>query len=307
MNLKDTTVAVTGATGFLGGYLVDNLLARGAHVVAVVRNPQKAAGLAQRGVEIRKADLAEPQALEAGFRDVDAVISNAAVVSFTNMRETVRTNIEGTRNVFEALARAGVKRAIGISSTAAYPSTPFLLDERTPLRAGTGIGRLNAYAESKAAAERLAWQLCEQHDVALTTFRPCGITGLNDPLLIRALERLMRVPIAPFPILAAVGVVHAADVAEAVSLALEQSEVSAGQAYNLQGQTVSLWKLGSAWKRAGGRSALLRLPIPVPFALRYCDRKVRRELGWSSRDVGAICEEAVRQVRTLAAASAQAR
>jgi hypothetical protein len=87
VDLKHSKVAITGATGFLGGYLVDTLLARGAHVVAVVRNPDKAASLSRRGVEVRRADLADRQALELGFKDVDAVISNAAVVSFTNMRE----------------------------------------------------------------------------------------------------------------------------------------------------------------------------------------------------------------------------
>lgn len=298
MDLKQSKVAITGATGFLGGYLVDTLLARGAHVVAVVRNPDKAAGLSRRGVEVRKADLADRRALELGFEGVDAVVSNAAVVSFTNMRETVRTNIEGTRNVFEALASAGVKRAIAISSTAAYPTTLFQLDKRTPLRAGTTIGRLNAYGESKAAAERLAWELCEQHGVALTTFRPCGITGSGDKLMLATLEKLMSLPITLFPVLARVGIVHAADVAEAVALALEKSEVAAGKAYNLQGSTVSLWDIGSAWKRAGGRTSWLRLPVPVPFAMRYDDRAVRRDLGWTPRNISKICEEAVRERRT---------
>jgi dihydroflavonol-4-reductase len=293
VDLKHAKVAVTGATGFLGGFLVDTLLARGTHVVAVVRNPDKAKSLAQRGVEIRKADLAEPAALTEGFRGVDAVISNAAVVSFTNMRETVRTNIEGTRNVFEAIAQAGVKRAIAISSTAAYPTTPFELDERTPLRSGTSISRINAYGESKAAAERLAWELCDQHGIALTSFRPCGITGIGDPLMMGWLQKLMRMPIVPFPVLMRVGIVHGGDVAEAVALALEKSEVASGKAYNLQGSTLSLWEIGNAWKRAGGRSSWLRLPVPVPFAMRYDDRAARRELGWQPRNISKICEEAV--------------
>lgn len=298
MNLSASKVAITGATGFLGGFLVDTLLARGAHVIAVVRNPQKAASLAARGVEVRKADLADPHALEAGFRGADAVISNAAVISFTNMRETVRTNVDGTRNVFEAIARAGVNRAIAISSSAAYPTSLFRLDERTPIRRGKVIGRLNAYAESKAAAERLAWELCEQHDILLTTFRPCGITGIGDPLLMRALSLLMRVPVAPFPVFTHVGVVHAADVAEAVALALEKPEVAGHKAYNLQGATVSLWKLADAWKKAGGHSSWLRLPVPVPYALRYDDSRARRELGWTPRNLSQICEEAVLHLRS---------
>jgi nucleoside-diphosphate-sugar epimerase len=293
VDLSQSTIAVTGATGFLGGYLVENLLARGAHVVAVVRSPQKAEELGKRGAEVRRADLAEPEALEQAFRGVDAVISNAAVVSFGNADEMMRTNIEGTRNVFGAIARAGVKRAVAISSTAAYPSTFFRLDERTPLREGKRLGRLNAYAESKAAAERAAWELCDAAGIALTTFRPCGISAPNDPLLLFYLEKLMRIPVVPFPVLARVGMVHAGDVAEAVSRALERGSVAEGKAYNLQGNTVSLWDIGSAWKRAGGRSAWLRIPIPVPFAMRYDDSRARRELGWEPRNVSKILEEAV--------------
>jgi dihydroflavonol-4-reductase len=293
VDLSKSTIAITGATGFLGGYLVDNLLARGAHVVAVVRNPGKASSLAARGVDIRRADLAEPEALEQAFRGVDAVISNAAVVSLRNADEMLRTNVEGTRNVFGAAARAGIKRAIAISSVAAYPTTFFELDERTPLREGKQVGPFNAYAESKAAAERMAWELCDQAGIALTTFRPSGITAPGDPLLFNYLEKLMRVPVAPFPVLARVGVVHAGDVAEAVSRALERTEVSAGKAYNLQGNTVSLWDIGSHWKRAGGRASWLRIPVPVPFLLRFDDSRARRDLGWEPRNMSKICEEAV--------------
>ncbi len=294
VKLSDKAIAITGATGFLGGYLVDNLLARGAHVIAVVRSPDKARALAQRGVEVRRADLAEPEALVEGFRGADAVISNAAVVSFTSPTETARTNVEGTHNVFDAIVRAGVKRAIGISSTAAYPSSMFCLDERTPIREGKSRHFLSAYAESKAAAERIAWRLTDAHDIALTTVRPCGITAPEDPLLMQTLERLFRLPIVPFPTLVRIGVVHAADVAEAVALALEQPEVASGKAYNLQGVTASLWEIGSAWKRAGGRSSFLRIPVPVPYALRFDDTRARTELGWKPRSVQAILDEAVR-------------
>lgn len=293
MKLSEATIAVTGATGFLGGYLVDCLKQRGAHVIAVVRNPGKAEALARRGVEIRRADLAEPEALVEGFRGADAVISNAAVVSFTKPRETTRTNIEGTRNVFNAMARAGVKRAIAVSSTAAYPTSLFRLDERTPIREGKA-GLLNAYAESKAAAERLAWELSREHGIALTSFRPCGITGPNDELLMQALERIFRLPIAPFPVGTTIGVVHAADVAEAIALALEQPAISADKAYNLQGATATLWELGTAWKRAGGRASFLRVPVPIPYSLRFDDHKARIELGWVPRSVQAIVDEAVR-------------
>jgi nucleoside-diphosphate-sugar epimerase len=293
VKLSQASVAVTGATGFLGGYLVDRLRARGAHVVAVVRDLEKARGLAARGAEVRRAELADRRALARAFRDVQAVISNAAVIAFMRPRETLRTNVEGTRNVFEAMAEAGVERAIAISSTAAYRQSLNCLNEGAQLRRGKPTARFAAYAESKAAAERLAWELCGRRGIALTTFRPCGITGPGDPLLMRAVERFMRIKLVPFPAFTEIGVVHAADVAEAVCVALERPEVAAGKAYNLQGNTVSLWAIADAWRRAGGRSPWLRLPIPVPYRLRFDDALARRELGFQPRGLAEICQEAV--------------
>src|SRR5262249_17400019 len=97
MELRGARIAVTGATGFLGRYIVDVLLGRGAHVIGVVRNPDRVPELAARGVELRKADLAEPDRLAAGFAGANAVVSNAALFSLGNQRwdEHERANVVG--------------------------------------------------------------------------------------------------------------------------------------------------------------------------------------------------------------------
>jgi nucleoside-diphosphate-sugar epimerase len=219
------------------------------------------------------------------------VISNAAVIAFTRPRETMRTNVEGTRNVFEALIRAEVPRAINISSASAYVPSPLRLTERSRLRSGRTSALLSAYGESKAAADRLAEQLCRAHGVGLTTFRPCGITGPADPLLKRAIEQIMRVWLTPFPVLTAIGVVHGADVASAVCSALSRPDVAQGKVYNLQGNTVSLWELGSAAQRIQRRGPWLRVPVPFPYLLRFDDDLARRELDFKPRGVDDILRE----------------
>jgi nucleoside-diphosphate-sugar epimerase len=293
VQLSDASIAVTGATGFLGRYLVDKLRARGAHVVAVVRDRDKAARLLAPEVEVRVAELADRGALSRAFQGVAAVISNAAVISFRAPSSTLRTNIEGTRNVFEAIADAGVARAIAISSSAGYALSTRTLDERSPLQPYGRIWFGNAYGVSKAEAERVAWQVAARANIALTTFRPCGITGPHDPLLIANVERAMRWKIALLP-LATFGVAHAEDVAEAVAVALERPEISSDKAYNLQGETVNLWQVASAWHKAGGPTPHLRVPVPLPISMRYDDSRARRELGFAPRSLRAIVEEAVR-------------
>lgn len=112
MQLRGATVAVTGATGFLGRYLVDTLRARGAHVIGVVRNPERVPALRARGVELRRADLADRTRLAEGFRDAQALVSNAALFSLQNRGwdEHQQANVHGTTNVFDAAADAGVPR-----------------------------------------------------------------------------------------------------------------------------------------------------------------------------------------------------
>ena len=289
MQLEKATIAVTGATGFLGSYLVDALLGSSAKVIAVVRNLDKARPLAERGAELRKASLEDRSALRRAFTGVDAVISNAAMIAFTRPRETMRTNVDGTRNVFEALGEAGVKRAINISSASAYAPGLSARRESAALRSGRQNALLSAYGESKAAADKLAVALSARYGVDLTTFRPCGITAPDDPLLRPALARFMRLKIVPLPIGTRIGVVHGADVANAVCSALANPQVSRGKVYNLQGQTVSLWDLSSAYKRAGGPSPWLRIPLLFPYFLRFDDSLARRELKFFPARPGQYC------------------
>ena len=292
MKLSHASIAVTGATGFLGKYLIEALLAHGASPVAVVRNPEKARTLRNRGVEVRAADLGDRRALQAAFEGTDAVVANAGVISFTRPRAARQANVEGTRNVFEAMAAAGIRRAVAISSTAVYPPSLRVRDESCPLRR-SGPLAWNVYGASKAEAERLAWELASQYEINLTTFRPSGITAPDDPLLMRSLHRLMGKRVAPLPVFARIGVVHAADVAGAVCQALAEPQTAGGKAYNLQGQTVSFWEMTDSYLRAGGHGPRLRIPVPLPFSLRYDDGRARRELAFSPRSVDTICSEAL--------------
>src|SRR5262249_50850541 len=152
-NLRGARIAVTGATGFLGRYIVDVLLARGARVIGVVRNPARVPELATKGVELRQADLAERAKLAAGFAGADAVVSNAALFALANRSwaDHERANVEGTRNVMGACKDAGVRRVVHVSSVAVYGIfARGRLDEDAP-QLGPDTTRMpwNVYATSK--------------------------------------------------------------------------------------------------------------------------------------------------------------
>ena len=299
MRLGESRIAVTGATGFLGRYIVDSLLGRGAHVIGVVRNPTKVPELLNKGVELRRADLTEPDRLARAFAGANAVVSNAALLSLgrASRADVQRVNVDGTRNVFEALARAGVKRAVHVSSVAVYRGhrgTP--VDEDYPLRAhARRITRFNAYGSSKARSEQLALRLARELALKLTVIRPSAIYGAFDASgFTHWFKRLMSCPIAPYPVGMGRALVYAGDVAEAIALALEKP-VAAGRTYNIAGPNHSFWAFAREWKRAGGRTPFLMLPLPLPSFLRYDNRRAREELGWEPRAYLEGCHDMLRR------------
>lgn len=287
MDLRGARIAVTGATGFLGRYVVEALLERGAHVVGVVRNPDRVPALATR-IEMRRADLGEPEALARGFQGAEAVVANAALFSLRNQRwdDHVRCNVEGTRNVLEAAAAAGVPRVVQVSSVAAYgfghrgavDETQPLLDERTRRLPWT------VYALSKALSERAAWDLAHRHGLALTTVRPCTIYGAFDPNFTPVFRTLCALPIGVMPAWLTMCFVHAGDVATAIARALERPG-AIGNAYNVTGPPETAWDFARAWREAGGRAPRLLLPVPLPFAMRYDARRAQRDLHFATRSL----------------------
>jgi len=292
MELNGTRIAVTGATGFLGRYIVDVLVQRGARVVGVVRNPDRVPELRARGVELRQADLAEPERLAAGFRGADAVVSNAALFAVSKMLgvsrrvwdEHRRTNVQGTTNVFEALKTAGVRRVVHVSSVAVYARrTRLMIAEGHPqLTEQTRRTPTNVYQISKALSEQVAWRLAAEYGLELTTLRPCAIYGAFDPNLMPILRRLMSLPLTVFPTRLHLPLVYAGDVAEAIALTLERP-AAIGQAYNVTGDDRQLWEFFEAWKVVSGKAPRLTIPVPVPVKQSFDHSRATHDLGWRNR------------------------
>lgn len=288
--LAGRRIAVTGATGFLGRHIASCLAARGAQVVAVVRRPERGAALKAAGVELRRADLLEPEALTEALRGADALVSNAALFSLTNYRwdDYARTNVQGTENVLHAAARAAVTRVVHVSSVAVYRSSfSGLVDEDAPTwRAEDRRLPNRVYALSKALSEESAWRLAGELGLTLTTVRPSGIYGAGDPNISPWLERLARWPVTVVPALLEFPFVYAGDVAEGVVLALE-TPASIGRAYNLAPEGQTVWSLVKAFREARGHHPWLTLPFPLPLSRRFSSERARRELGWRPRDTRA--------------------
>lgn len=82
-------VLVTGATGYIGTAVIDELLGAGHEVLGVARTDEGAKALAARGVEIHRADLTEPETLATGARACDAVAHTAFIHDFSRFAENI--------------------------------------------------------------------------------------------------------------------------------------------------------------------------------------------------------------------------
>jgi len=282
MQLRGAKIAVTGATGMLGVYIVRALIKKGAKVIGVVRNPGKAEFLRGEGVEFRQADLMNAAALTQAFAGADALVSNAALYQLTNLdwNQNYAANKTGTENVYQAAAKAGVKRAIQISTVGLYRFGLFKdIDEASPQVDGEAREG-GAYRATKQLSEALTWKLCAQNGIRLTALRPSGIYGARDTNLMPYFKIAMKLPLLPMPGLSW-PLVYAGDVADAVVAALE-NENSVGEAYNTTGDTRDFADFLAAWREAAGKGARV-VKLPLGLGVKFPSAKAERDLGFKNR------------------------
>ena len=178
-------LAVTGATGFVGQALLDQAVADGIKVRALVRRPQAP----RAGVEWIIGGLGDDAALRHLLRGAEAVIHVAGVVN--DAAEFERGNVAGTLSLIEAAKAEGLTRLIYVSS----------LSAREPA--------LSAYGASKARAEKLV--LASGLD--WTIVRPPGIYGPRDVDYFE-MFRLARWGVMPVPPRSGrASIIHVADLA----------------------------------------------------------------------------------------------
>lgn len=174
-------IAVTGASGVVGGAASRALLDEGASVVAVQRGEVPQA-LLTAGVESRRADIAGPlDQLVTAFAGCSAVVHAAARVDITGAWEDFeRVNVHGTRQVLEAAHRAGVRRLVMVSSPSVAHAGRALVGARA--EAADPAHARGHYSRSKAMAELIALD-ADSADLAVTAVRPHLVWGPGDSQL----------------------------------------------------------------------------------------------------------------------------
>jgi nucleoside-diphosphate-sugar epimerase len=249
---------VTGATGLVGGEVVDRLLARGDSVRVLAFEPGAAEQLGPRGVDVRGGNLAGTADLSAVVDGVDAIVHCAGVVQMAAARSDLwAVNVEGTKRLLAAAVGAGSPRFVYLSSVAVYGHA------RAPITEDAAKRPVGAYGESKCAAEEALWRCHLEHGLPAVALRPCPIYGARDRKITQALRHVGRMRVLPLPRSGGrlVDLVHVSDVAEA-ALAASTAAEATGRAYNItDGERHTYRDILLAFERITGRRPAI-LPIP---------------------------------------------
>jgi 2-alkyl-3-oxoalkanoate reductase len=250
-------VAVTGAAGFIGGAIVDALVARGDDVLAL-----DLLRVERAGVRSVVADIAEDGPWVEAFVGCDVVIHTAAIVAEAGDRDRFEAvNVGGTRRVCEAAADADVDRVLHLSSIVVYGDRfPLgsLREEDDPIVPTGG-----PYTDTKIAAEHAALAAASDRRLDLTIIRPGDVYGAGSiPWVKRPLDLLRRGlfvlvdggvwPLSP---------VHVDDLVAGILAALD-TDVARGRVYNLAGPPVRTREFVAHHAAYVGRP-LVSLPRPV--------------------------------------------
>lgn len=223
-------VLVTGATGFLGKYVVEELVEHGYQVRAFGRNRTIGQSLVNASVTFIQGDLTNQEDLTKACQEMDMVVHAGALSTVWGPWEDFyQTNVLGTNYVLEACREAKIERLVYVSSPSIYAAPRDQLDIKES--DAPQENRLNNYIRSKLASEKL---FKDSPDVSSVILRPRGLFGIGDTsILPRVLNLSQKIGI---PLIGdgrqLMDMTCVENVALAIRLALETPQ-AAGEVYNI--------------------------------------------------------------------------
>jgi len=306
---------VTGASGFIGGHIVEVLKAEGHQVFALVRATSKTSHLKQTGAELIIGDVTDRDSLVRACRGMDWVFHTAALVEIVGRwQDFYQVGVKGTSNLVEAAAGAQVSRFVHFSSMVVCGTRPGgrSYNEETPY--DSRVEPWNHYVREKILSEQVVLEAHRAGRIRATVIRPSIVIGPRDRSIVPRLIRLMRSP-AACTVGDGTNKVAFVVVEElaATSVKAAGSEVAEGRVYNLSGRDTILQKdmariiteaaglrfpkyaipkglamasaalLENLWKLVGARQEPIITRMGIALAAEDwnvdCSR-ARQELGW---------------------------
>jgi len=234
---QQSPVFVTGGSGFVGGAVVDHLLASGTDVRALTRSEASADLITAKGAAAVDGDVGDRRALVSGMAGCAIVFHVAGVNTMcpSNPGAMYRTNVDGVRVVVRAAAEAGVRRIVLTSSAATIGESEGIVANEDTVHAG---GFLSHYARSKYFGELAFFEETSRLGIEAVAVNPSSVQGpgrtSGSAMILRSALNMKR-PVAVDTMLS---IVDIDDCADAHVLAAQRG--TDGSRYLISGASISV-------------------------------------------------------------------
>jgi nucleoside-diphosphate-sugar epimerase len=255
-------VLVTGATGFIGSHVVDQLQKEDADIVCIARPTSDLRWLNDKPISIINASLDNSDSLIPAVDGADMIIHVAGLTAARNDAEFLKGNRDSTRNLLEVASKyaPNLQRFLHVSSqTVTGPSLSLI----EPVHEDSPLYPITAYGRSKKAAEEVVKEYAQRFPI--TIVRPPAVYGERDTAILTFFQSVAKgiVPLIGFDD-KRVSLIHGIDLARGiVESAFNQNTI--GETYFISSEEFYSWKqIAEITKNAFGKSFVL--PIRVPHA-----------------------------------------
>lgn len=259
-------ILITGASGFIGSFIVEEALQRGFETWAAMRGTSSKTNLQDPRIHFIELNLDSKDQLVAQLRDqqFDYVVHAAGVTKCIDKRDFWRINTEGTKNLVQALMelRMPLKRFVYLSSLSVFGA----IHEEQPyvdIRETDTPEPNTEYGRSKLAAEQWLLDLVEAVSFPCVILRPTGVYGPREKdyfLMAKSIQQ--HVDFAVGYKRQDITFVYVTDVVQAVFLAVEKGK--AGRKYFLSdGQVYQSTTFSDLLRQEMGRPWWIRITAPV--------------------------------------------
>lgn len=297
MSWKDKKVAITGATGFIGSWLTEDLVNKGAEVTILVKKDSprgvRVLGKYSDKVNVIYGDVREYDTMKAFVSDKDYIFHLAAITqvlySAANPVATFNIDANGTLNILEAIRSSKSSPFLVFQSTDKVYGEPSYV----PIDERCGLSSKSPYDASKIAADRLVNSYFTSYGLKGTILRPSNVIGGRDANIWRAVpDFVLSIINNKPPKIRGNGkhirdYTYVSDTVAAIRLAAEKQARSNGEVFNIgTGKPTSVLELAKTLIKVSGMEKTMKPIIldkntPSEIYRQYlASAKAKRLLGW---------------------------
>lgn len=194
MQSKTKSALVTGATGFIGSHLAEELLSRAYQVRCTYRKTSNLQWLYEKNFELIETNLFDKDSIKRSLEGVDYIFHSAGLVSAWDYDGYLQGNLLPTENIIDSIIEEGmdIDRFVYVSSqTVTGPSSSY----DKPMTEDALCKPISAYAKSKLKAEEYVFS--KKEELPVTVIRPPGVFGPRDTAIF-SLFKIISMHIAPY-------------------------------------------------------------------------------------------------------------